>query len=107
MTRQIQEVYAELGQVLESPEAFGLGQHVPPPLADRLESMRRMLQQALREQETQLAHERRKDYLDLRDDRHIFTRGIRTNVSLTSLRDHYADVNSTLRMRWRSARSFK
>ena len=51
MRGQIQEVYTELGQVLDSPQAFGLGQHVPQPLADRLESMRRMLEEAKREQE--------------------------------------------------------
>ena len=52
MPSHIQDVYAELGQVLNRPETFGLGRHVPQPLADRLESMRRMLKQALREQES-------------------------------------------------------
>ena len=33
MPDQIQEVYAELGQVLDHPEAFGLGSPVPRPLA--------------------------------------------------------------------------
>ncbi len=51
MPGQIQEVYAELGQVLKHPEAFGLGPHVPRPLAARLESTRRMLWQAMREQQ--------------------------------------------------------
>ena len=50
MRGQIQEVYSELGQVLDRPQAFGLGKHVPQPLGDRLESMRRMLQEAGREQ---------------------------------------------------------
>ena len=31
MPGQIQEVYAELGQVLKHPEAFGLGSHLPRP----------------------------------------------------------------------------
>lgn len=46
MRGQIRKVYTELGQVLDSPQAFGLGQYVPQPLADRLESMRRMLEEA-------------------------------------------------------------
>jgi hypothetical protein len=50
MRGQIHEVYTELGQVLDSPQAFGLGQHVPQPLADRLQSLRRMLQEAGKEQ---------------------------------------------------------
>jgi hypothetical protein len=50
MRGEIREVYTELGQVLDAPWAFGLGQHVPQPLADRLESMRRMLEEAAREQ---------------------------------------------------------
>jgi hypothetical protein len=49
MCGQLQQVYTELGQVLDSPQAFGLGQHVPQPLADRLESMRRMLREAATE----------------------------------------------------------
>jgi hypothetical protein len=51
MPGQIQEVYAELGQVLNHPEAFGLGSRVPRPLADTLDSTRRMLEQALRERQ--------------------------------------------------------
>lgn len=58
MARQIHEVYAELGQVLESPQAFGLGSQVPLALAERLESMRRMLEQALKEQGTPSDDER-------------------------------------------------
>lgn len=50
MRRQIREVYTELGQVLDNPQAFGLGHYVPQLLADRLESMRRMLEKAGREQ---------------------------------------------------------
>lgn len=49
MRRQLQEVYTELGQVLDSPQAFGLGKHVPQPLADRLKSIRLMLREAARE----------------------------------------------------------
>ena len=49
MRRQLQEVYTELGQMLDSPQAFGLGKHVPQPLADRLKSMRLMLREAARE----------------------------------------------------------
>jgi hypothetical protein len=51
MARQIHEVYAELGQVLENPQAFGLGPQVPLALADRLGSMRRMLEESMKEQE--------------------------------------------------------
>ncbi len=50
MPGQIREVYEELGQVLNHPEAFGLGPHVPHQLAARLESSRRMLRQAIKEQ---------------------------------------------------------
>jgi hypothetical protein len=46
MRAQIQEVYAGLGKILENPQAFGLGEHVPNALAEHLESLRRMLQQA-------------------------------------------------------------
>jgi len=49
MRRKLQEVYTELGQVLDSPQAFGLGKHVPQPLADRLKSMRLILREAARE----------------------------------------------------------
>jgi hypothetical protein len=49
MRRQLQEVYTELGQVLDSPQAFGLGKQVPQPLADRLKSIRLMLREAARE----------------------------------------------------------
>jgi hypothetical protein len=62
MPRQIHEVYEELGQVLESPQAFGLGPQIPPALADRLESMRRMLEQALKELES-LPDDEREHYL--------------------------------------------
>lgn len=50
MTGQIQEVDAELGHVLENPQSFGLGPKVPQPLADRLKWMRRMLEEAMKEQ---------------------------------------------------------
>jgi len=50
MRGQLREVYAELGQILDRPQAFGLGQCVPQPLADRLESVRRMLQEAAKEE---------------------------------------------------------
>ena len=51
MPGQIREVYEELGQVLNQPEAFGLGSQVPHKLAAKLESTRRMLRQAIREQQ--------------------------------------------------------
>jgi hypothetical protein len=62
MPRQINEVYAELGQVLESPQAFGLGPQIPQALADRLESMRRMLEEALKQPES-LSDDGREHYL--------------------------------------------
>ena len=54
MSGEIKEVYEELGQVLNHPEAFGLGAYVPRPLAARLESTRRMLRQAIRESKCRL-----------------------------------------------------
>jgi hypothetical protein len=42
MPGQIQEVYAELGRVLNRPEAFGLGSRAPRPLAHKVASTRRM-----------------------------------------------------------------
>jgi hypothetical protein len=56
MAGQIQEVHAELGHVLD-PQSFGMGPKVPQPLADRLKWMRRMLEQALKEQECRSADE--------------------------------------------------
>ena len=50
MAGQIQQVHAELGHVLDSPQNFGLGPKVPQPLADRLKWMRRTLEQAMKEQ---------------------------------------------------------
>jgi hypothetical protein len=50
---QIQEVYAELGRVLDNPRRFGLSRQVPPPLADKLKWMRGMLEQALQEKAQQ------------------------------------------------------
>ena len=69
MPGQIREAYEELGQVLSHPEAFGLGPHVPRQLAAKLESTRRMLRQAIREQqmppdeelETELAQDADRD----------------------------------------------
>ena len=49
MPQQLQEVYTGLGQVLDNPGAFGLGEHVPHALADKLQSMRRMLHEAIGE----------------------------------------------------------
>ena len=49
MPQQLQEVYAQLGEVLNDPQAFGLGGRVPGALADRLISMRRMLREAMSE----------------------------------------------------------
>ncbi len=62
MARQIHEVYAELGQVLESPQAFGLSPQIPQALAERLESMRRMLEEVLKEQES-LSNDESEHYL--------------------------------------------
>ena len=44
---QLQRAYRELGQVLRRPEAFGLGQSVPKPLADRLEATLGLLDQEI------------------------------------------------------------
>ena len=51
MPGQIREAYEELGQVLNDPKAFGLGPHIPCQLAAKLESTRRMLRQAIKEQQ--------------------------------------------------------
>ena len=51
MPGQIREAYEELGQVLNHPEAFGLGSHIPRQLAAKLESTRRMLRQGIKEQQ--------------------------------------------------------
>ncbi len=40
-----------LNQILQRPEAFGLGKRVPRPLADSLETVLKMLRQALNEPE--------------------------------------------------------
>jgi hypothetical protein len=56
MPGQIHEVYTELGQILNDPEAFGLGKMIPAALAGRLQSSRRMLEQALREQAVSSDH---------------------------------------------------
>ena len=40
---QLQEVYAKLGEVLDCPYAFGLGDTVPQPLAEALYAMRQTL----------------------------------------------------------------
>jgi hypothetical protein len=72
MTQPIQEVYAGLGEVLEHPEAFGLGDQVPPTLAFKLLSMRRMLEEAIKEfakerPEGDLAAELSQDFDDASD----------------------------------------
>lgn len=46
-TDELEEVILELGQVLDHPQTFGLGQSVPPLLADLLETTRRILVQIL------------------------------------------------------------
>lgn len=54
MPGQMRQIYRELGQVLNQPEAFGLGEWVPHPLAETLASTRRMLWQALQKQQLRL-----------------------------------------------------
>lgn len=57
MTAQIQEVYAELGQILDRPRSFGLWSvYVPQPLAETLRSMRCKLRHALNELQSQPAN---------------------------------------------------
>lgn len=51
MPCEIQEVYAKLGDVLDNPRAFGLGNTVPGPLAESLRAMRQKLGAVLKEQE--------------------------------------------------------
>lgn len=58
MPRQIHEIYAELGEILEKPQAFGLTTPMPFALALRLKSLRGMLQEALREQGNALDNQR-------------------------------------------------
>ena len=49
ISTQIKEVYTGLSQILQSPEAFGLGQSVPEPLANRVETTLRKLGEVLKE----------------------------------------------------------
>jgi hypothetical protein len=49
-------VYKTLGQVLNSPQSFGLGDRAPKPLVDVLSAMRRSLRDEL-EEENQLSAE--------------------------------------------------
>ncbi len=43
-------VYKALGQVLNSPQAFGLGDRAPKPLVEALSAMRRSLREELEEE---------------------------------------------------------
>jgi hypothetical protein len=45
----LQEVYEELGRLLEQPESFGVGQHAPEPLASAVMAMRDKLKKAILE----------------------------------------------------------
>lgn len=57
MSTQIKEVYTGLSQILQSPEAFGLGQSVPEPLANRVETTLRKLGEVLKECEEEATPE--------------------------------------------------
>lgn len=48
---QLQEVYAKLGEVLNNPYAFGLGDSVPRPLAEFLCAIRQTLALILKAQQ--------------------------------------------------------
>jgi hypothetical protein len=48
-------VYKKLGQVLNSPQSFGLGDRVPKPLVEALTAMRQCLREELGEEETELS----------------------------------------------------
>lgn len=62
---ELQQVYAKLGQILQRPEAFGLGPNVPQPLADSLQAALGTLGRAVEEeknpQEEDLAAELSQD----------------------------------------------
>lgn len=47
--RQLDEVYDELGQILQQPELFGIHKQPPRRLADAVRSMRQKLRAAIRE----------------------------------------------------------
>lgn len=57
VSAQIKEVYTGLSQILQSPEAFGLGQSVPEPLANRVETTLRKLRAVLKECEEEATPE--------------------------------------------------
>jgi hypothetical protein len=57
VSTQIKEVYTALSQILQSPEAFGLGQSVPEPLANRVETTLRKLGEVLKECEEEATPE--------------------------------------------------
>lgn len=57
ISTQIKEVYTGLSQTLQSPEAFGLGQSVPEPLANRVQTALRKLGEVLNEYEEEAAPE--------------------------------------------------
>lgn len=46
-------VYKKLGQVLNSPQSFGLGERAPKPLIEALSAMRHCLREQLREENEQ------------------------------------------------------
>lgn len=47
---ELQQIYVKLAQILQRPEAFGLGPTVPQPLADSLQAILGMLGQAVEEE---------------------------------------------------------
>jgi hypothetical protein len=49
---ELQQVYWGLGQILQRPQAFGLGPSVPRPLADSLEAMLGTLGRAMTDEAT-------------------------------------------------------
>lgn len=47
---QLEEVYEKLGEVLDKPQAFGLAQNIPQPLADLLRATRQTLGQVMEQE---------------------------------------------------------
>ena len=47
LTSRVNQVYIELGTVLDKPESFGLGRRVPKPLLHALTAMREKLKEEM------------------------------------------------------------
>lgn len=74
-------VYRMLGQVLNDPQSFGLGDRVPKPLVEALSTMRQTLREELAEQNQLSAEDWLSDELSQDADRPKSLRGKRAGGS--------------------------